>query len=182
MEMTMTERPPLPYDYLPPVPSFTVESNDVAEGQQLSDAQVYDSFGMTGQNISPHLRWSGFPAETKSFAVTCYDPDAPTGSGFWHWVLIDVPGSVTELAAGAASGDQSGLPGDSFCVRNDFGSSDFGGAAPPAGDPPHRYVFAVHAVDSDKLGIDAGVSPAVAGFNLRFHTIGRGLLIPVYGH
>ena len=178
----MTERPPLPYDFLPPVPSFTVESNDVAEGQQMSDAQVYDSFGMSGQNISPHLRWSGFPAEAKSFAVTCYDPDAPTGSGFWHWLLIDVPGSVTELATGAASGDQSGLPDGAFCVRNDYGSNDFGGAAPPAGDPPHRYVFAVHAVDSDKLGIDASVSPAVAGFNLRFHTIARGLLIPVYGH
>ncbi|HZC42350.1 MAG TPA: YbhB/YbcL family Raf kinase inhibitor-like protein [Streptosporangiaceae bacterium] len=178
----MTERAPLPYDFMPQVPAFTVESNDVADGQQMSDAQVYNSFGMSGQNISPHLRWHGFPAETGSFSVTCYDPDAPTGSGFWHWVLIDVPVSVTELPSGAASGDASGLPPGSFCVRNDYGSKDFGGAAPPAGDPPHRYVFAVHAVDSEKLGIDSDVSPAVAGFNLRFHTIARGLLIPVFGH
>jgi Raf kinase inhibitor-like YbhB/YbcL family protein len=182
MEIVMTERAPLPYDCLPAVPSFTVESNDVAAGQQMSDAQVYDGFGMTGQNISPELRWHGFPAETKSFAVTCYDPDAPTGSGFWHMVLLDVPASVTELATGAVSGDRSGLPAGAFCVRNDYGSNDFGGAAPPAGDPPHRYVFAVHAVDVDTLGVNSDVSAAVAGFNLRFHTLARAVMIPVYGH
>jgi Raf kinase inhibitor-like YbhB/YbcL family protein len=157
----------------------------VAEGQQMSDAQVFDGFGMTGQNISPQLSWHGFPPETKSFAVTCFDPDAPTGSGFWHLVLLDVPVSVTELAAGAISGDLSGLPAGAFCVRNDYGLKAFGGAAPPAGDPAHRYVFAVHALDVDDLasqGVSADVSPAVAGFNLRFHTIARALLIPVFGH
>jgi Raf kinase inhibitor-like YbhB/YbcL family protein len=181
----MTDRPPLPYDFMPSVPAFTVESNDVADGQQMPDAQVFDGFGMTGQNISPHLRWSGFPAETKSFAVTCFDPDAPTGSGFWHLVLLDVPASVTELATGAVSGDLSGLPAGAFCVRNDYGVKAFGGAAPPQGDPPHRYVFAVHALDVDDLasqGVDSDVSPAVAGFNLRFHTIARGILTPVFGH
>lgn len=178
----MADRPPLPYDFLPEVPSFTVESNDVADGQMMSQAQVYNSFGMSGQNISPHLSWHGFPPETRSFAVTCYDPDAPTASGFWHMFLVDVPASVTELPAGAVSGDLSGLPAGSFCVRNDYGSRDFGGAAPPAGDPPHRYLFAVHAVDSEKLGIDSDVSPAVAGFNLTFHTIARGLIVPVFGH
>jgi Raf kinase inhibitor-like YbhB/YbcL family protein len=178
----MTERAPLPYDYLPTVPSFALESSDVAEGQQMSDAQVYSGFGMTGQNISPHLRWHGFPAETKSFAVTCYDPDAPTGSGWWHMVVLDVPASVTELRTGAVSGDKSGLPPAAFCVRNDFGSKDFGGAAPPAGDTPHRYVFAVHALDVDSLGVDSDVTPAVAGFNVGFHTIARAVMIPVYGH
>src|SRR6202035_1930074 len=163
----MTDLPPLPHDFLPQVPAFSVESDDVVDGEQMSQNHVYNSFGMSGENISPHLRWSGFPPETKGFAVTCYDPDAPTGSGFWHWLLGDPPASLTELPAGAgAAGAQR--PGGAFSVRNDYGTKDFGGAAPPQGDPPHRYVFAVHAVDSEKLGIDSDVSAAVTGFNLRF--------------
>ena len=176
----MADRPPLPYDFMPPVPSFELRSDDVADGEMMSQNQVYNSFGMTGKNISPSLSWSGFPPQTRSFAVTCYDPDAPTGSGFWHWVLLGLPASVTSLPAGAGSG--TGLPAGAFHVRNDYGTKDFGGAAPPAGDPPHRYVFAVHALDVESLDVDDSVSPAVAGFNLRFHTIARALLIPVFGH
>jgi Raf kinase inhibitor-like YbhB/YbcL family protein len=181
-EETMTERAPLPYEFLPKVPSFTVDSDDIANDAPLADTYVYNGFGMTGQNISPQLRWRGFPAQTRGFAVTCFDPDAPTGSGWWHWVVVDIPVAVTGLPAGAGSAGGANLPAGAFSVRNDYGTKDFGGAAPPAGDPPHRYVFAVHALDTDKLGVDSDVSAAVVGFNLTFHAIARGLIIPVYGH
>jgi hypothetical protein len=170
--VTESNRPPLPHDFHPVVPSFAVTSEDVEEGARLKEAQVY-----AAGNISPQLRWEGFPPKTRSFAVTCYDPDAPTGSGFWHWVLFDIPASVTELPAGAGTGRFEGLPAGAVHARNDYGTKDFGGAAPPPGDPAHRYVFTVYAVDQERLGPDSDASPAVVGLQLRFHTLARAQLI-----
>lgn len=170
--MTEQNRRPLPHDFHPQVPSFRLVSGDVSEGGKLRTEQL-----QAGGNTSPQLRWEGFPPETKSFAVTCFDPDAPTGSGFWHWSVFDIPADVTELPAGAGTGGMKGLPEGAVHVRNDFGGREFVGAAPPPGDGSHRYVFTVYAVDSEKLGPDGDATPAVVGFNLRFKAIARAQLI-----
>jgi hypothetical protein len=163
---------PDPYSMLPAVPGFTLTSEGVADGQPMDQRFVHGSAG--GQNVSPQLSWSGFPAATRSFVVSCLDPDAPTGSGFWHWMAVGLPAAVTSLAAGAD------LPEGAFCVRNDFGERGYGGPAPPPGDRPHRYFFVVHAVDVDRLDVTPDVSPAVVAFNLAFHTLARATLTPTY--
>jgi Raf kinase inhibitor-like YbhB/YbcL family protein len=174
MTMTLERRvAPDPYDLLPLVPSFTLDSADVADGQPMDEIYAHGSVG--GKNQSPQLSWSGFPEETGGFVVTCFDPDAPTGSGFWHWVLVNLPVTVTELDRGIDR-----LPAGAFCVRNDYGEAAYGGAAPPPGDRPHRYVFAVHAIDVDRLELDPDATAAYVGFNLAFHTLARATLRPTF--
>jgi Raf kinase inhibitor-like YbhB/YbcL family protein len=174
------ERPiaPDPYDLLPPVPSFTLTSGDVRNGEPMDAAFAHGSVG--GGNLSPQLSWSGFPDGTRSFVVTCFDPDAPTGSGFWHWSLVDLPASVTQLPRGAGAGGSTPAEEGAFAVRNDFGERGYGGAAPPPGDRPHRYVFAVHAIDVERLDVPPDASPAYVGFNLTFHTLARAAIRPTY--
>ncbi|AKU16851.1 YbhB/YbcL family Raf kinase inhibitor-like protein [Luteipulveratus mongoliensis] len=170
------ERPehPDPYSLLPEVPSLTVTSESFTDGDTLPDTQVFNDWGMTGGNTSPQLSWSGAPDGTTSFAVTCFDPDAPTPSGFWHWIAVGIPADVTSLAAGAD------LPEGAFHVRNDFGNKQYDGAAPPAGDRPHRYMFAVQAIGGDPLPINEDVSPAVALFNVGGQLLGRGVITATF--
>lgn len=173
-------QPPNPYDFLPAVPGFTLHSDDITAGTTLPTPQVSGIFGAGGEDRSPHLSWTGFPEGTRSFAVTCFDPDAPTASGFWHWAVCDIPASVTELAAGAGDERGSGLPSSAVTLKTDGGVVRYLGAAPPGGHGPHRYMFVVHALDVESLGIDAGATPAFLGFNMFFHTLARAAITPVY--
>src|SRR3954451_1875544 len=169
-----------PYAERPRLPTLSVTSTAVADGETLPNAQVSGILGAGGEDISPQLSWSGFPEGTRSFAVTVYDPDAPTAAGFWHWAVVDIPASVTSLDSGAGDDTGSGLPSGAFQLANDAGLTRYLGAAPPAGHGPHRYFTVVHAVDVETLGIPAEARPAFLGFNLFSHAIARAVLIPVY--
>ncbi|MDO5052263.1 MAG: YbhB/YbcL family Raf kinase inhibitor-like protein [Pseudoclavibacter sp.] len=167
-----------PYGPLPPVPSFTVVSDDFADGGVLGPAQTSGAFGVPGgEDRSPHLRWSGFPANTRSFAVTAYDPDAPTGSGFWHWAVANLPAGTSELPSGASG---AALPEGAVELRNDGGRRGFIGAAPPPGHGAHRYLFAVHALDVDRVEVDEDASPALLGFLMFGRTLARGVLLGTF--
>lgn len=165
---------PDPYTHLPVLPALTLTSTSFGPGEPLPDAQAYG-----GGNLSPQLSWSGAPAGTASYLVTCFDPDAPTPSGFWHWCLVGLPATTTELPEGA--GSEGEIPhGVATALTNDYGTAEYGGAAPPKGDRPHRYIFAVTALDTDDLGIDAGTSPAKAHFIALSHSLARGFLMGTY--
>jgi Raf kinase inhibitor-like YbhB/YbcL family protein len=166
-----------PYDELPDVASFEVHSDDATHGEKLATPQVSGIFGAGGDDVSPHLAWSGAPEGTQSYAVTVYDPDAPTGSGFWHWAAFNLPADVTELASGASG---HALPDGAVELKNDGGTVGYIGAAPPPGHGTHHYYVVVHAVDVASLDVPADASPAFLGFNLFSHTLARATLVAEY--
>ncbi|KNX37188.1 YbhB/YbcL family Raf kinase inhibitor-like protein [Luteipulveratus halotolerans] len=169
---------PDPYSLLPQVPSLQVTSESFSDGDALPDAQVFDDWGMTGGNTSPQLSWSGAPEGTTSYIVTCFDPDAPTPSGWWHWLLVGLPADTTSLPAGAGSGTD--LPEGAFQVRNDFGNKRYDGAAPPAGDGPHRYMFAVQAIGGEPLGLDDSASAAATMGTAVGQILARGVITATF--
>ncbi|GAA1084777.1 YbhB/YbcL family Raf kinase inhibitor-like protein [Tsukamurella spumae] len=169
-----------PYAGLPALPKLTVTSETFADGAELPVAQRSGIMGAGGQDLSPQLSWSGAPAGTKSYAVTCYDPDAPTASGFWHWAVANIPASVTSLAAGAGDGAPGSLPQGALTLNNDASLPQYVGAAPPAGHGPHRYIFVVHALGVEKLDLPATATPAYLGFNLFGAAIARGSISATY--
>jgi Raf kinase inhibitor-like YbhB/YbcL family protein len=160
-----------------------VTSNNFKEGQPLGMEHVLSKeygFGCEGGNQSPHIAWSGAPEGTRSFALTCYDPDAPTGSGFWHWLVVNIPPNVTELPLDAGNPNSNKLPPGALQTRTDFGAPGYGGPCSPPGHGPHRYHFTVFAVGVDQLPVNADTSAAVVGFNLHFNTLDKATLTGIF--
>lgn len=163
--------------------SMSLTSAEVKDGGTIANEQVFKGFGCTGSNVSPSLSWSGAPSGTKSFALSIYDPDAPTGSGWWHWVVFNIPANVTSLPKGAGDVNSKGMPKGAIQSRTDFGSDGYGGPCPPPGDKPHHYQITAFAVDVDKLpdAKDHNASAALVGFDLHFHTLAKASLTATYG-
>ncbi|CAN7155414.1 MULTISPECIES: YbhB/YbcL family Raf kinase inhibitor-like protein [unclassified Microbacterium] len=171
-----------PYYALPEVPSFELRSSTVADGTPFAEAQYSGVFGVPGgRDISPELTWSGFPDDTRSFIVTVFDPDAPTGSGFWHWAVGNIPATTTHLVEDAGSESRELLPAGAVAFPNDAGLARYIGAAPPAGSGVHRYHITVTALDVARLDLDSGASPALLGFTAGPHTIARATLVAYAG-
>jgi Raf kinase inhibitor-like YbhB/YbcL family protein len=160
---------------------FTLASPDIKPGATIAKKFEFNGFGCSGENKSPALKWSGAPKDTKSFALTMYDPDAPTGSGWWHWSVVNIPANVTELPADAGATGGANLPKGATAVRNDFGAAGWGGVCPPEGDKPHRYIFTVYALKTDKLDIPADGTAALTGFMVHANTIGKASFTAKYG-
>lgn len=163
--------------------TMTLASPDIKDGGTIANQQVFKGFGCTGDNISPALSWSGAPANTKSFAVSIYDPDAPTGSGWWHWVVYNIPAGTTSLPKDAGDPSKGLMPKGAVQSRTDFGSTGYGGPCPPPGDKPHHYRITVFALDVDQLPNAKGdaVSAALVGFDINFHTLAKATLTGLYG-
>ena len=159
--------------------AFTLTSSDMKPGRMIAMPQVFSGMACTGGNVSPELEWRGAPATAKSFAITVYDPDAPTGSGWWHWVVYNIPSAVTKLPAGAGSATATRLPAGAKQGNTDFGAPGYGGPCPPKG-PVHHYVFTVFALDIASLELPAGATAAMVGFNLNAHKVAKASLTAIY--
>ncbi len=159
---------------------FTVTSTDFTEGSALANAQVFNEFGCKGANVSPALAWSGAPAGTQSFALLMHDPDAPTGSGWWHWVVYNIPSGTSSLPSGAGDPGKGLMPKGAVQARNDYGSVGYGGPCPPPG-PPHHYNFRLYALKVPKLDLPEGASAALIGFNVRAQALAEAQLTGMYG-
>jgi len=169
-----------PYDELPHVASFELTSTDFVDGDELPPAQRSGLLGAGGSDTSPQLSWSGYPAATKSFAVTVFDPDAPTASGFWHWAVANIAVTTTSLPSGAGDDAGSGLPPGAMQLANDAGLKRYVGAAPPPGHGVHHYYVVVHALDVDRLDLSENASPANLGFNIFMHSLARAIIVGTY--
>ncbi len=160
--------------------SLTLTSQDIAQGEFMPKAQEFNGFGCSGGDLSPHLKWSNAPQGTKSFAITAYDPDAPTGSGWWHWQVVNIPMTVREIAAGTGSTASNIAPTGSEQIENDYGSRGFGGACPPEGHGVHHYRFTIHALSVEKLELPEGASGALAGYMINANTIETSTIESLY--
>jgi Raf kinase inhibitor-like YbhB/YbcL family protein len=160
--------------------TFTLKSKDL--GGQATEKQVLNGFGCTGKNISPQLFWENAPENTKSFAVTIHDEDAPTGSGWWHWLIFDIYKDVTELKQGAGKITNEIAPKNTIQSKTDFGTPGYGGPCPPVGSSPHKYIVTVYALKIEKLGLDSSANPALVGFMLEQNAIQKASLIFYYTH
>ncbi|MFA5060027.1 MAG: YbhB/YbcL family Raf kinase inhibitor-like protein [Candidatus Omnitrophota bacterium] len=158
---------------------FAVTSASWQDGAMMERQYVFNSFGCTGENTSPQVSWRNAPEGTKSFAVTVYDPDAPTGSGWWHWTIFNIPTDVSDLNEGASA--SGALPASAVQGKTDFGTAQYGGACPPSGDKPHRYILTVYALGIDKLDLTSDASGAMVGYYLNANALGKASLIVNYG-
>ncbi|MBV9620266.1 MAG: YbhB/YbcL family Raf kinase inhibitor-like protein [Gammaproteobacteria bacterium] len=164
----------------PAAVGFTLTSPDLKPGGRIAEAQVFNGFGCHGGNVSPALRWSNPPAGTRSFALLMHDPDAPTGSGWWHWVVYNIPARTDGLPAGAGDAQKPHLPAGAVQARTDFGSAGYGGPCPPPGKP-HHYHLRLYALKVDKLEVPADATPALIGFNVNLQSLGKAELMGLYG-